>query len=284
MIPVFLTSIKTRDGVTLEGIYVKPKRKSDTALIWVHGLTSRFSSSQGLIKELSCRLTQKNIGYFKFSNRGHDIVYKDRGRKKFQGGAYEKFEECVNDIRATITLAKKLGHTKIILAGSSTGANKALYYIYRTRDPAVRKLILAAAVSDIPAGQKVLGKKKFFRGIRIARALKKDALMPHEFGIQTAGRYLSLHTLGSAEDVVPYHNPRANWKELKSVGIPILVAIGSCDEYLDRTPQSYINAFRAHATSTKHFSGVTIKGARHGFYKKEKELTKIIISWIAGVL
>ncbi len=283
MIPVYLTRVKTRDGVALDGIYVKPKRRSDTALIWIHGLASRFSSGQTLIKELSSRLSQNKIGYFKFNNRGHDIAYKDRGSTGFQGGGFEKFERSIYDIRAVVNHARALGYKKIILAGSSTGANKALYYLYKTGDRSIKKLILVAPVSDIPAWQKTYGKKKFKRGIHVAQRLKKDALMPFEFGLQTAERYLSLYTPRRPEDVVPYHDPKANWKELKSIHTPLLVIIGSKDEYLDRTPQNFIEIFREHAPNKNGFSGVIIKGAGHSFIKKEKGLAKVVVRWIKKI-
>lgn len=100
MIPVLLTKLKTRDGIVLDGIVVLPKRRSNTALIWLHGLGSRFSSGQTLIKELSQECRKNGIGYFKFNNRGHDIVNRDgRGKKRLQGAGLEKFENCVLDIR-----------------------------------------------------------------------------------------------------------------------------------------------------------------------------------------
>jgi alpha-beta hydrolase superfamily lysophospholipase len=133
MLPVYLTKIKTRDGVTLEGIAVLPRRKSNTALVWLHGLSSRFSSGQTLIKELSAACQKSGIGYFKFNNRGHDIVNRDLP-EKLGGAGFEKFEDCVLDIRAMLNFAGNLGYKKIILAGHSTGANKALYYLYKTRD------------------------------------------------------------------------------------------------------------------------------------------------------
>lgn len=279
MIPVLLTRIKTSDGITLEGIVVPPKKKGRIALIWLHGLTSRFSHGQDLIRALS-DLTRKNgIAYFKFNTRGHEIV--SRGtKKKLIGGAFEKFEECVRDIDAMIRFAKKLGYKKIILAGHSTGANKTLYYQYKKKNPAVKGIILAGAISDMSAW-KTKDAKKMSRAIRIARQTKeKDALLPQEYGIYSAARYLSLFEAGHAEDVFPYHNPNANWKELKSVRVAVAVIIGSEDEHRDRPVKNIMEAFRKNAISVKSFSGIIIKGANHGFQKHEQELAREIIQWI----
>ncbi|KKW18731.1 MAG: hypothetical protein UY60_C0005G0042 [Parcubacteria group bacterium GW2011_GWB1_50_9] len=102
MIPVFLTRIKTSDGITLEGIVVPPKKKGRIALIWIHGLTSRFSSGQTLINELSSLCTKNKIAYFKFNTRGHDIVSRGPKQKPI-GGAFEKFEKNSRSASAILT-------------------------------------------------------------------------------------------------------------------------------------------------------------------------------------
>lgn len=279
MIPVYLTQIKTSDAVTLDGIVVVA-RKKDTALIWLHGLSSKFYGGQDLIAALSAACLKNNIGYFKFNTRGRDVVYRDG--KKYFGGGFEKFTDCVSDIQAMIQFAKKLGYKRTILAGHSTGANKALYYIYKTRDPAVKGIILAGPISDRAGAIQQRGIKKVDVGVKLAEELKKKKikLMPPEYGIMGPERYISLYKSVTAEDVFPYHNPKAAWKELSSVRVPILTVVGGKDEYLDRPAKELIETFQNHAPLTKSFTGVSIKGANHGFEKKEKELAVTIIDWI----
>ncbi len=286
MIRVFLSRIKTRDGINLEGIYVKPRRKSNIALVWLHGLGSNFARGQTLMEELSAQCQRNNIGYFKFNNRGHDAavsIRKDNGKNQYIGDAFEKFTDCVLDIRAIIGNARKLGYRRIILIGHSTGANKALYYIYKTKDRSVKGLILLGPVSDIAAGRKKFGTAGLARGVELAERLSRKnpaALMPALYGIFSARRFLSLFRPGGAEDVFPYLNPGTSWKELKGVRAPIAVIFGPRDEYLNRPAKEIIEIFRSHASSTKSFSGVIIRGADHGFRKKEKELSLAIIQEI----
>lgn len=284
MIPVLLTRIKTRDGVTLDGIYVKPKRKGDMALIWLHGLTSSFHFSQTLTKELSSRCAKAGIGYFKFNTRGHNIVA--RGPKGPMGTAFENFKDCVHDIRTVINSAKRLGYKNIILAGHSTGANKAVYYLYKIRDRSVKGLILIGSLSDIPAEVERVGKREFEKTVRHAKKLYRkspSALFFSRGFLFSARRYLSLHTPGTPEDVFPYYNPGAKWKELKSIGPSMAVIIGSRDEYLGMPAKKFLEIFQKNAKSAKSFSGIVIKGARHNFHEKEKELAKVIVDWINHV-
>lgn len=281
MIPVLLAKIKTRDGVTLDGIYVKPKRKSKLALIWIHGLTSRFYSGQALIQELSSRCQKSGIGYFKFNTRGHDIVHRYGSNKKpLLGSAFEKFKDCILDIRAMINLAQRLGYRNIVLAGHSTGANKALYYFYQTRDRAVKDLILLGPTSDIAFDYKKFGKKEVKKRLLRAIKLKRknpNLLLPQKYGLWGAARLVSILREGTTEDMFPYYNSNAKWKELKSVKIPVAVIFGSRDEYLTLPVKKLIEIFRRNAKSTKNFSGIVIKGARHSFHRKEKKLARAIV-------
>lgn len=286
MIPVLLTKIKTSDGITLDGIYVKPKRKGDTALIWLHGLTSRFYSGQPLIKELSEKCSRNGVGYFKFNTRGHDIIVRGQGKHKLLGTLFEKFEDCIKDIDATIRLAKQLGYKNIILAGHSTGANKALYYFYKRRTKSVKGLILVGALNDSSAETERVGKKEFEKTVRLAKKLYRknpDALFMSRGFIWTARRYLSLHAPKTTEDVFPYNNPSASWKELKSAKIPVSVIIGSRDEYLGMPAKKFVEIFRKNSKTAKSFSGIIVKGARHSFYGKEKELARVVNNFIKKI-
>ncbi len=283
MIPVILTRVKTRDDITLEGIIIPPKRKSKTALIWVHGLGSRFYSGQTITKEVSSAASKLGIGYLNFNNRGHDTVNRDGiGKKRNLGRAFERFEDCVHDIRAVIREARRLGFKNIVLAGHSTGANKILYYLYKAKDRSVKGLCLIAGLSDISAVAKEIGMRKLRRRVKIVEKLARKnptALVPEKFGLYSRARYLSLLQPGRNEDTFPYYDPRGSWRALKSIRAPVAVVIGAKDQYLDRPAKNLIEIFQKNAVRTKSFSGVIVKGANHGFIKKEKELAKVIVSW-----
>jgi len=293
----FLTKVKTRDGATLDGLFIKPTRKSSRAILFIHGLGGNFYGWFRVFSAFSKVSSKEGIAFSSFNNRGHDAVSKiKRGKKRALAGAgFENFKECIFDIEAQIRFLKKQGFREIYLAGHSTGANKALYYMYKTRDRRVRGLALLGPLSDLVGQKMALGKK--FRHIlkevtKIAKNKKRASLpLPAEIFtklglpplIMSAKRYLSLYTAGSSEDVFPYSNPKAQWKGLRSVKIPLLVAVGSKDKYLDRSPDSLIAVFYNNAASARSFYGAVIKNADHGFYKKEKELAKLIVSWVKKI-
>jgi alpha-beta hydrolase superfamily lysophospholipase len=279
-VEVSLARVRTRDGVWLDGVMAEPRRRR-VALIWVHGLGSAFSSGQPLIRELSIRLNRAGIGYFKFNNRGHDIVAR-RGTL-LAGAAFERFGHSVMDIRAMIAFAARCGYRRVILAGHSTGANKILHYGARGRDRRVAGLILLGPVSDIAAAAKQLGARELERRVGAAEQLARrdpEALVPRAWGFWSARRYISLYRPGEEEDVFQYYRPGARWTALRSVRAPVAVIIGSRDEYLDRRPEALIAAFQHHAMRARSFTGLMIRGARHGFQTYERELADAIVGWI----
>jgi pimeloyl-ACP methyl ester carboxylesterase len=283
-VDVSLVSIRTRDGLSLNGVMAEPGRPRRTAFVWVHGLGSSFAGGQPLIRALSRRLNAAGVAYLKVDTRGHHVVA--RAGRRLAGAAFERFGESVRDIRAMLDLARQAGYPRVILAGHSTGANKVLHYMARTRDRRVAGLVLLGPVSDIAGEQKRVGARELRRRVGVAERIARrdpDALVPRAFGFWSARRYLSLYRPGEAEDVFQYHRAGGRWSALRRVRVPLAVVIGERDEYLDRPAAALIDAFARQATAARSFSGVVIPRATHGFAGREEELARALVRWIAAL-
>jgi len=283
-VTVSLVSVRTRDGVVLEGVAAHPRGRRRTALIWVHGLGSTFSSGQPLIRALSVGLNAAGFGYLKLNTRGHGVV--TRAGTRLAGAAFEHFGESVHDVRAAVALAIGSGYRRVILAGHSTGANKVLHYMERTRDPRVAGLILLGPVSDVAGERKRIGRRALARRVAAAERLARrdpEALIPRAWGFRSAGRFLSLFRPGEAEDVFQYYRSDASWTALRRVRVPLAVIVGSRDEYLDRRAGELVAAFKRSATGTQAFTGITIPRALHGFRGHEPALARELVRWTRTV-
>ena len=281
-VPVSLVSARTRDGLVLAGVMAEPRRRRTAVLIWVHGLGSTFANGQPLIRALSRRLTAAGIAYLKLDTRGHHVVA--RAGRRLAGAAFERFGESVADVRAAIDFARRAGYRRVILAGHSTGANKVLHYVARTRDRRVAGVILLGPVSDIAGEVKRIGPRELRRRVAAAERIARrdpEALVPRAFGFYSARRYLSLYRAGAAEDVFPYDRPGARWRALGRVRVPLAVVIGARDEYLDRPPAALLDAFTRNATSARSVTGLVIPAASHGFAGQEEALARALVRWVA---
>ena len=283
-VPMSLVSVRTRDGIVLDGAAAHPRGRRRTALLWVHGLGSSFSSGQPLIRALSARLTAAGIGYLKLDTRGHVLVA--RAGHRLVGAAFERFGASVHDIRAAIALAVGSGYRRVILAGHSTGANKALHYVARTRDRRVAGLMLLGPISDVAGERKRIGRRALARRVATAERIARrdpEALVPRAWGFLSARRFISLYRPGEAEDVFPYYRPGARWTALRRVRVPLAVIVGGRDEYLDRRAAEMIAAFERNAIHARGFTGVVVPRARHGFRGHEPALARAIVRWARTV-
>ena len=107
-----VVEIVTPKKFLLNGLWfgnTKPKK----VIVWIHGLGSSVFSKHAIIEKLATGDT----AVLTFNNRGHDAVVRTRdttGKKNIiAGAAFEKFEECLDDIQGAINYVSSLGIQKI---------------------------------------------------------------------------------------------------------------------------------------------------------------------------
>jgi alpha-beta hydrolase superfamily lysophospholipase len=288
---VDLQTIETKDGVRLTGMVAWPKRRrSEVGVVWVHGLSSTFYANLLRTETLAKQVSALGLPLAVFNTRGHDIVHRMKRKKRsrrfaFGGAAFEIFRDSIHDIRAVIDFLYAKGYKRIVLVGHSTGANKALYYTHKGNDRRIKGVALLSPLSDI-AGDFRGREKELHRLLRVAKQWiargDGDQLLPEtDFGyLISARRFVSMYTPGGAEDVFPYALKPGNWKELKGVRVPMLVALGEHDEWLDRAPMDLLSLFQQHAVHARSFHGILISETDHGFHGAEQECAHVISTWI----
>ena len=146
-ISLALARLRTRDDVHLDGVFAEPTRRSETALVWVHGLGSVFSSGQPLIRELSARLTRRGHRLFQVQYpwpRRRRAPGADPGRRRVRAVS----RLCARSPRRDCFCPPR-ELPRIVLAGHSTGANKVLYHAAKTEDRRVTGLILLGPIPHL---------------------------------------------------------------------------------------------------------------------------------------
>ncbi|MDO8582004.1 MAG: alpha/beta hydrolase [bacterium] len=297
-----LQKITTRDGLILHGGVVWPLHQSrrsgagrarssgETAIILVHGLMGRFYTWFDRVSPLIAIAERQKIAVAAFNTRGNHVVsYDTYGMKKktkrgVGGGACERFEECVYDIGAMVDFFVRKGYRNVILVGHSTGANKVAYYVAKTKDRRVKKLVLLSAIAD-----PVIARREYGHTLRThlqsaKRAVRrgdgdKFLMSTSSDPLLTPKRFLSLYTPGGAEDVFPYYNSKGNWRAMEGIRVPLLAIVGDHDQFLDRDAGEYMEVFQKHV---RDFRGTIIAGADHSFNKREKELARAVARFVLG--
>ncbi len=288
MVRTTLINARTYDGLTLPGVIFEPSR-GRTVLVWVPGLGGPFTSHLKRTNMLAQVLARHGIALAVFNTRGsYTVAHLKVGvarRIITAGEAFEHFTDCKYDIAAMVRTVKALGYRKVVLAGHSTGANKVAYYCSRPGH-GVAAAIMLGPVSDIPGLRQQYG-KKFNTVLARARTMVQQGrggeLLPSSLvgsWFWSAARLLSVATPGKPEDTFPYYDSNRKFPWVKNWRLPLLVILGSRDQFLDRPARDILNAFDKQCKPIKQYRFELISGADHSFTRHGRELSRVLVSWV----
>jgi pimeloyl-ACP methyl ester carboxylesterase len=257
-----------RASRTLDGFWTTGSTKSQTLLIFVHGMGSNFYKSK-FKKAWMERGPKAGIDVFSFNNRGCEGDVAD-----------ERFVDCLADIDAALNFARVEGYRNIFLLGHSTGCQKITYYHSRRNNPRVKGLILAALGDDLAIAQRDLG-RAYPAWLAKARALVAEGrgdkrLPPRCLGF-TARRFLSAVDPNKTEAQLFHLNGKL--RVFRSIRIPILAVFPQNEQYAC-IPVEQAADILAAATRSEHFTNIVIPDADHSFHGQEIVCVDAVIRWI----
>lgn len=293
MTKFYLVETVTADKLVHQGIFYQPKEPGDTSILWIHGLTGKFYGDLKILEALAPLCELHNLGLASFNNRGHDqttSIHKHDARKKsgytrFPGGAgQENFTDSSKDIHAGVDFLVSQGYKRVILAGISTGANKACYYAGTHRNPHVTGVVLASPISDRLSSYK--DKSEIARNLQKMERLKKQGkgrqLITDYYYPITPERYISLHKPHTPEDCFDYGDPKPKMTYFSRIRKPVFVIFSENDEVADRPVEKIRLAFDSLTNSTHYRSAVVPKGS-HTYNGVEREFASEVIRWIRTI-
>ena len=291
----FLTEIETKDKLIHQGIYFEPKKKSDSAILWIHGLSSTYASHIPTCDAFADICEKYHFGFAAFNNRGAKFIdgiqkrdsSDPKGYIHVPGGAgNEKFEECINDIDAGMTFLIHQGYKKVFLIGRSTGANKTCFYAGTVDDPRIAGVVLMSPISDRLEIVKSRSDTKTiisYMKDQISAGKGDIPMFGFHFFPLTPKRYLSLIEKGSKEDVFDYGDEKPKLIVFSNITKPLYVILGEKDEHADRPVVDIKKVFDEHAKS-KNYTSIIVPNALHGFDGMEQKLAKLVGEWYYRLL
>lgn len=266
----------------------KPKR----IFIYIHGLTSNLFSSDKLFP-----LINTDTSVLTFNHRGSEIVAKvkhlnpnhPKGYDSIVSGtAHEIFEDSVDDIEGAVKLCHDRGVKEVYLVGHSTGCQKAIFYLCKTKNKQkVSGAVLLCPMSDYASIPLAADKAQYEKALAYSRKEVKenrqDTLLAEEYWpseLIDAQRFLSLYTPESSEEIFTYCQDKEP-ETYRSVKVPVLVVLAEKDEYGDRPTEQLRTWFDENSSSLKYKS-VVIQGALHNLKGYEDVVSKKIKDWISS--
>lgn len=282
--------INTDDGIELTGCLYQPEKETKTVVAHIPGMAGDFYSHKYL-DVLAKTLTENNIAFCPFNNRGSGYItylfQKTNNEIKTVefGAAYEKFEDCILDIKAHLNLLEGQGFTEIHLQGHSLGAPKVAYYQVKTKDKRIKSLIFLSPPDVLRLIKE--DEKIFQEDIEVANKMIKEGrgskLMPREIWDEypiTAGAYLNLFGDNSEAAIFNFYNRNDEFKILSQIDCPIFTVMGRKDDVLVVPIEDIMKIIKEKTKSSLRCEYEILGDADHGFKEHENQLAETVLRWV----
>ena len=287
---VYFNSI---DNLNLIGLLHTPKKKTETVLISVHGITSNCLKRRDDVLAQKC--TDLGIAYFCFNNRGHEIIC-NYGRIEdndmhFYGSGAENIYDSYFDIKGAMLEMQKRGYKNIILQGHSMGCTKVVYTYNEflnnnetTMLDAITGIVLLSMV-DIPTALKQVLGKDYKKIISYFELLKKRGKGDKLVVLDASTPPVRPNTiLQYAEDnkkidFAKFGDNRTTFRELNNIKVPLFMRWGNINELIFQNADELVQNLNA-KIKNKNKDISYIAGANHNYTGKEEELGEQITDFI----
>ena len=289
---VSLKRIITEDGLELVGLLYEPETESKEILVHIHGMAGNFYENK-FIDFIAKTLTDNGISFFTFNNRGSecikDFIKIENGEREIAriGSTYERFEDCILDIKAGIDFVEKNGFSRIHLSGHSLAGSKVAYYCSKTNDVRLSSVIFLS-----PADMVGLAKQdsNYERDIQMADKMISEGrggeLLPFEVWDNcclTANTFINLSSDKSDVSIFNLYNPEDKLTTLSKINIPSITIMGRKDEALSVPIDNLMDRVKSAMVSSPKVETKILGDADHGYTNYEQELADIIRGWIEGL-
>jgi pimeloyl-ACP methyl ester carboxylesterase len=278
----------TEDKLGLQGIIYRPSEKTDKAFLHIHGMAGNFYENR-FLDAMAEELTGSGYAFITINTRGHDFIADlpiigSEEKSKRIGDVYEKFEECLLDIKPAINYLEEQGYKEIVLCGHSLGAVKVAYYIAETQDSRVQKLVLMSPPDMVGLAeaedyhQEMVGKSN-----KLIAEGKGEEILPKklwDWYYLSANTYINLCSRDYPVDVFITYNKEKPSSTLGKIRIPTLAFLGEKDDAVIMPPKDALEIIKKKSKNVPSFETDIIARASHGYFGEESAMAQRITIWL----
>ena len=264
-----LISLRTTDGVRLDGVLYQPTKPGPVGLMLVHGYGGTFYGAY--FRQLGQTAAEQGITTLALNMRDHD-----------NGPKVSDFIDNQTDIATGVTHLRSLGIRRIVLLGQSMGSNRVLYYEAAAADPIIAATVLVSGPGNLFQWNVwQFGREK-------AQASVDEALRLRVAGHDRELMLVDLGPLGKALYTPRYllslRGPEARsdpYQNISKVKNPVLILQGKADKLIE---PDIADRLRKAATDNPKVDVVYVDGADHGFSQHQPMLIDRVLGWIKSVV
>jgi hypothetical protein len=282
-----LIHVETADGLTLDGLLVRPRGEPACALpmvLWLHGLHLSFSAVEYVA--IARALAALGVRVITANTRGHAFGTWLRGARGplLGGSGWERFQDCRLDVAAWLGACEAEGERRVILAGHGYGATKAVYAAVRGADPRVAGVIAASAGSlireAIPPDQIAEAEMLEAQGrgadlMPWGRSASQTTGASTTFSAQVIANRARLQRELYGSDTLP--------PILADLAVPLLAFFGAAEQRPTRDVQRFLDTILRNAVRAPSARATLIPEAGYFYTGCESRVAGTIAEWMRQV-
>ena len=272
--------ILNQSGIELKGYYYN--NNSNSCVVGFAGLGG---TCDNMFCAIANRVTEKGISFL-FGNTQASYKVKElkqhavNGEVKtvLRGGAYENYDDTINDMMCWVNFALRQNYENIFLIGASLACNRLISMLNKECPEKIKKLILICP-QDMHIQIDCDMLKEAEENIKSGEGDK--LLSSKVFGYcEICGRtYKEIFTRKDINNI-PYLSALQDFSMFSKINLPILSVIGSEDQGLSYLPISAMEAMKILRNNNKNLQFSIVNGASHSFKGYEDGLAKIITQYL----
>lgn len=229
-----IIEVNTKRGDTLYGCIYGEKYK-DTCVIITNGTGGNIFENK-FLQIVGRELEKSKICFIYAHNSGafHRLDSPTKSGKP-TGCTYELFNNCIEDLQAYITWAKRNKYKHIILGGHSYGANKVVYYLSKNQKEKIDKYILLSPtdMGCLKNNKEIYAKVLMPIAISYEKENKLDELLPvlfDNYNQFTARAFLDFMNNKNSKKL-PIYSKKGDWEQLHKIKQVGLFIMGANDSF-----------------------------------------------------
>jgi pimeloyl-ACP methyl ester carboxylesterase len=285
-----IVETKTSEGIKYKGLLSVSREHSDKIIIHIHGMGGSiiYNNFYALMHE---KYSQNAYSFLVGELRGSEVIKAfERGNESvLLGNAFERFEDCVEDIQAWVNFAVKKGYKEIWLQAHSLGPSKVAYYLSQKNSTNVEGVIWLSP-SDI------IGLVHYPKMINKHNELMKEAkeLINRGKGNQllsdklwgeyllSAKTYVNFFEVPASTAIFNSGNNSLGWKIINNISVPVLAITGTQDDGIEPVidPEKAMVILKSKLKNSPRVKTLVYEGAEHSFNGFEEQIVNDVLDFI----
>lgn len=286
-----IVETKNSAGIKFKGLLSVPEENNSQIIIHIHGMGGSIiqNSFYPLMHE---KYAQHGYSFLVAEHRGSEIVkaFKQGDKSVLLGNAFEKFEDCVEDIQMWINFAIQQRYKKIFLQAHSLGPSKVAYYLSQNNPKNIEGVIWLSPsdISGLVHDPEIINEYKEL--IKEAKELiksgKENNLLSHKLWkeyLLSAKTFLNFFGEGANTAIFNYGDNSLGWKLINDINVPVLAITGTQDDGIKPVidPKEAMMLLKSELKNSPRVKTIVYEGAEHSFNGYEEQIVNDVLDFLS---